>query len=92
MLKKHENALDFPFIDKEFIMNIFRVITVRENKAGKPISEDNIPRHNMLLEFYNDVYLKDVQKELLLYYLLMITLQYSAKKKSLFMLSTVKTN
>ena len=80
MLKKHENALDFPFIDKEFIMNIFRVITVRENKAGKPISEDNIPRHNMLLEFYNDVYLKDVQKELLLYDLLKSTLQYSAKE------------
>ncbi len=46
----------FPIVDKEFICDIFRVIGVRTTTGGRPITEDNASRHEMITNFYKQRY------------------------------------
>lgn len=66
-------------IDKEFICNIFRVITTRTKNTGSSINITNQNRHNKILEFHNLVYKNLIpQDDHLLYDNLKFILPYNA--------------
>ena len=51
-----DNNLDFPNIDKQFILTIFSVITKKEDGRGKKPSEDTLKVIKNLEDFYNKYY------------------------------------
>ena len=54
----YDNNLEIPFIDKEFVCDIFDVITVR--KSNKGYTQPTNKQFNDLIRFYNDYYSKIV--------------------------------
>ena len=50
------NNLDFPIIDKQFILTIFSVITKKDNGRGKKPSDDTLKLIKNLEDFYNKYY------------------------------------
>lgn len=64
----YENNIDFPTIDKEFICDIFKVITKRKCNSGG-YREDNMPNQQKeLLNFYNQHYKETIYENEILYY------------------------
>jgi hypothetical protein len=51
VLKKYKQKEEIPAIDKQFVMAIFRTVTVKNTKRGKPAKETKLTLE--LKEFYN---------------------------------------
>lgn len=64
----YENNKKFPVINKEFIMNVFKVITQRQCGSGG-YNDNNMPKQlKKLTEFYQDHYRETVNQDEVLYY------------------------
>ncbi len=68
LIDLYKNNQSFPIIDKEFICDIFKVITIRKCNTGG-YTEDNMPKQQKILqEFYNKHYKETVVVDDILYY------------------------
>ena len=68
ILYLYDNNLDFPKIDKEFICDIFKVITIRECGSGG-YTDDNMPKQmKELKNFYDEHYKITIVEGDVLYY------------------------
>ncbi len=68
LIHLYENNFNFPTIDKEFICDIFKVITKRKCNSGG-YREDNMPnQQKQLLNFYNQHYKETIYDNEVLYY------------------------
>jgi hypothetical protein len=68
LIHLYENNINFPTIDKEFICDIFKVITKRKCNSGG-YREDNMPnQQKQLLHFYNQHYKETIYDNEVLYY------------------------
>jgi len=68
LIHLYENNINFPIIDKEFICDIFKVITKRKCNSGG-YREDNMPnQQKQLLNFYNQHYKETIYDNEVLYY------------------------
>lgn len=64
----YENNKDIPTLDKEFIMDVFKAITVRLCNSGG-YREDNMPKQQKkLMDFYKTHYKETTDKDEILYY------------------------
>ena len=64
----YENKKKIHLLDKEFIMDVFKVITVRQSNSGG-YREDNMPKQQKkLMEFYENHYKETTDKNEVLYY------------------------
>ena len=68
ILYLYDNNLDFPKIDKEFICDIFKVITIRKCGSGG-YTDDNMPKQmKELKNFYDEHYKITIVEGDVLYY------------------------
>ena len=68
LLNLYKNNKSFPIIDKEFICDIFKVITIRKCNTGG-YTEENMPEQQKILqEFYDKHYKETTIKDDILYY------------------------
>ena len=68
LLNLYKNNKSFPIIDKEFICDIFKVITIRKCNTGG-YTEENMPEQQKTLqEFYDKHYKETTIKDDILYY------------------------
>jgi len=68
LLDLYKNNKSFPLIDKEFICDIFKVVTIRKCNTGG-YTEENMPEQQKLLQnFYNKNYKETTIKDDVLYY------------------------
>ena len=64
----YENELKFPVIDKEFICDVFKVLTIRRCGSGG-YTEDNMPEQlQELTEFYREHYSNTISNNETIYY------------------------
>ena len=64
----YENKKKIPTLDKEFIMDVFKAITVRQCNSGG-YREDNMPKQQKkLMEFYGNHYKEITNKDEILCY------------------------
>ena len=64
----YENELKFPLIDKEFICDVFKVLTIRRCGSGG-YTEDNMPEQlQELTEFYREHYSNTISNNETIYY------------------------
>merc|ERR1712227_688478 len=64
----YENDKTIPIIDKEFIMDVFKVITIRKCNSGG-YRDDNMPKQQKdLTEFYKNHYNETIYNNEILYY------------------------
>ena len=64
----YENELKFPVIDKEFICDVFKVLTIRKCGSGG-YTEDNMPEQlQELTEFYREHYSNTISNNETIYY------------------------
>lgn len=64
----YENNLTFPIIDKNFICDVFKSITIRKNKSGS-LSIDELSEQLINLQnFYNNHFIHTLDKDDILYY------------------------
>lgn len=68
LIHRYQKNKKFPIIDKEYICDIFKVITIR--KCGKGgYTKDNMPKQlKKLTKFYNNHYSKTIPKDDVIYY------------------------
>ncbi len=64
----YENDLEFPLIDKNFICNVFKVITKRKDKRGATPEKDYSELLKNLYKFYNENYITTVYDNEIIYY------------------------
>lgn len=68
LIDLYKNNQPFPIIDKEFICDIFKVITIRKCNTGG-YTEENMPEQQKILqEFYNKHYKETTVDDDILYY------------------------
>ena len=68
LLHLYENNQPFPVLDKEYICDIFKVITKRKCNSGG-YTEENMPNQlRMLTDFYNNHYSLTISNNEILYY------------------------
>jgi hypothetical protein len=68
LLNLYKNNKSFPIIDKEFICDIFKVITIRKCNTGG-YTEENMPEQQKTLQDFYDKYYKEITiKDDILYY------------------------
>ncbi len=68
LLDLYKNNKSFPLINKEFICDIFKVVTIRKCNTGG-YTEENMPeQQKSLQEFYNKNYKETTIKDDVLYY------------------------
>ena len=68
LLNLYKNNKSFPNIDKEFICDIFKVITIRKCNTGG-YTEENMPEQQKTLQDFYDKYYKEITiKDDILYY------------------------
>lgn len=64
----YEHDKDIPTLDKEFVMDVFKAITVRQCNSGG-YRDDNMPsQQKALVEFYKNHYKDTTNKNEILYY------------------------
>jgi hypothetical protein len=68
LLDLYKNNKSFPVIDKEFICDIFKVITIRKCNTGGYTKENMPEQQKILQEFYNKHYKETTIKDDILYY------------------------
>jgi hypothetical protein len=75
----YDNNLDFPIINKQFISNVFKIITIRNDKRGSTPENEYSDEMKRIQRFYNDVYkLTIYDNETILYDKLSYILPYEA--------------
>jgi hypothetical protein len=52
----YDNNLDFPIINKQFISDVFKIITIRNDKRGSTPEDEYSDEMKRIQKFYNDVY------------------------------------
>jgi len=68
LLDLYKNNKSFPIIDKEFICDIFKVITIRKCNTGGYTDENMPEQQKTLQEFYDKYYKETTIKDDILYY------------------------
>jgi len=68
LLDLYKNNKSFPIIDKEFICDIFKVITIRKCNTGGYTDENMPEQQKTLQEFYDKYYKETTIKNDILYY------------------------
>ena len=64
----YDNNQNFPVIDKEYLCDIFKVLTVRNCGSGG-YTDKNMPEQlRILTDFYNNVYSKTISNNEIIYY------------------------
>ena len=75
----YDNNLDFPIINKQFISDVFKIITIRNDKRGSTSEDEYSDEMKRIQRFYNDVYkLTIYDNETILYDKLSYILPYEA--------------
>jgi len=64
----YENDLDFPLIDKNFICDVFKVITKRKDNRGATPEKDYSELLKNLYKFYNENYITTIYDNEIIYY------------------------
>ena len=64
----YENNLEFPLIDKNFICDIFKVITKRKDNRGATPEKDYSVLLKNLYKFYNEHYISTIYDNEIIYY------------------------
>ena len=64
----YENDLEFPLIDKNFICDVFKVITKRKNNRGATPEKDYSVLLKNLYKFYNEHYITTIYDNEIIYY------------------------
>ena len=64
----YENDLDFPLIDKNFIRDVFKVITKRKDNRGATPEKDYSVLLKNLYKFYNEHYITTIYDNEIIYY------------------------
>ena len=64
----YENDLEFPLIDKNFICDVFKVITKRKDKRGATPEKDYSVLLKNLYKFYNEHYITTIYDNEIIYY------------------------
>ena len=68
LIHLYDNNQNFPVIDKEYLCDIFKVLTVRNCGSGG-YTDKNMPEQlRMLTDFYNNVYSKTIFNNEIIYY------------------------
>jgi hypothetical protein len=64
----YENDLEFPLIDKNFICDVFKVITKRKDNRGATLEKDYSDLLKNLYKFYNEHYTTTIYDNEIIYY------------------------
>jgi hypothetical protein len=64
----YENELEFPLIDKNFICDVFKVITKRKDNRGATPEKDYSELLKNLYKFYNENYITTIYDNEIIYY------------------------
>ena len=64
----YENGLEFPLIDKNFICDVFKVITKRKDRRGTTPEKDYSELLKSLYKFYNENYINTIYDNEIIYY------------------------
>ena len=64
----YENDLEFPLIDKNFICDVFKVITKRKDNRGATPEKDYSEMLKNLYKFYNKNYINTIYDNEIIYY------------------------
>ena len=64
----YENNLEFPLIDKNFICDVFKVITKRKDNRGATPEKDYSNLLKNLYKFYNEHYITTIYDNEIIYY------------------------
>jgi hypothetical protein len=64
----YENDLEFPLIDKNFICDVFKVVTKRKDNRGATPEKDYSELLKNLYKFYNEHYITTVYNNEIIYY------------------------
>ena len=64
----YENNLEFPLIDKNFICDVFKVITKRKDNRGATPEKDYSVLLKNLYKFYNEHYISTIYDNEIIYY------------------------
>jgi hypothetical protein len=64
----YKNDLEFPLIDKNFICDVFKVITKRKDRRGATPEKDYSELLKNLYKFYNEHYITTVYDNEIIYY------------------------
>ena len=64
----YENNLEFPLIDKNFICDVFKVVTKRKDNRGATPEKDYSELLKNLYKFYNEHYITTVYDNEIIYY------------------------
>ena len=64
----YENDLEFPLIDKNFICDVFKVITKRKDNRGATPEKDYSVLLKNLYKFYNEHYITTIYDNEIIYY------------------------
>ena len=64
----YENNLEFPLIDKNFICDVFKVITKRKDNRGATPEKDYSVLLKNLYKFYNEHYITTIYDNEIIYY------------------------
>jgi len=85
----YDNNQNFPIIDKNFLCDIFKVITKRiSNKDG--YTDENMPQQlRSLTEFYNNFYINTITDNEIIYY---DKLSYVLPYEAIDMITNIQTN
>ena len=68
LIHLYDNNQIFPIIDKEYLCDIFKVLTVRNCGSGG-YTDKNMPQQlRILTDFYNNVYSKTISNNEIIYY------------------------
>ena len=89
LIMLHDNNEDFPIIDKEFLCDIFKVITKRiSNKGG--YTDENMPiQLRILTDFYNNNYSQTIYDDEIIYY---DKLSYILPYEAIDMMTNIENN
>ena len=68
LIHLYDNKLPFPILDKEYICDIFKVITIRKCNSGGYLFEKMPEQLKLLKKFYDEHYSITVCKDEILYY------------------------
>ena len=68
ILYLYENNLELPLINKNFILGIFKIITIRECKKGNTPVENYSTQIKSMYIFYNNTYKNTIFNNEILYY------------------------
>jgi len=68
LIHLYDNNQIFPIIDKEYLCDIFKVLTIRKCGSGGYTYENSPDQLRKLIDFYNNVYSKTISNNEIIYY------------------------